>query len=765
MLALRISTAVLVTLLAAGPALAAEAAKRLPWQREVDQPDPTAVKPLPDLVSERWRSTGGAEGSVAPSAENGPWGAPYLRFRIKVDHFNAGNYPQGWPSISYDGQPPLDFSGWDAIQFRIRGVSKLDRLLPIRFILRSDGELRINQLVKPFRAGDWQTVRFRIRNIPAIDKVTLLHFFICESDYAHGDEITFEIGGFELCNLKKGITRLPATEAAAALYVGERTDTSDEMVILENPTGNIPALLAFETGGQVELAATDTVRFRFREMFTGKEMVHTAPLGEPVPKGSIVRVTRAIPLDGLKLIPGYYLITADVLRGGKSVLNGRVGSDDLYVKAPGESMTYTVLSVRTGMASWVRDILYGDLMCRTRIALPHVYDPLNKETFPQFVSLFAHSSGKHTEGNEAGDRGLVLAAEAFRKSGDIARARFAEALLKDSLEHMITAMQSPEGGTITWSNELMDRHGDVLENKGGASESFGSYDSNQMGEWLRPLAYSVLYFRTVPGEEQTVRRLLAAGKKAADFLARHATAESDGIPDVIRHVRLHARPDGSVQQQVYYQEGRKCDVYLGRALAGLAYFAYALQVSGEKVPERYWRVMDQTVTWSMKKMKPDTGWFDWQCEDIVEGGCHTFLGNIYIGEGLFGCYLASRSAGRAAQAAAAAKAAHLAYRYVTDHCTIRGQRYKPPLEFWVGPYVYWLFTEYHDAVGKDPAFQEWLETLHRQWAVDREWRDFLARDEKAGHRTSTNGALEISILGYLGLRHLEEIGKPYHLPR
>ncbi|NLB97579.1 MAG: hypothetical protein GX785_17945 [Armatimonadetes bacterium] len=249
MLALRISTAVLVTLLAAGPALAAEAAKRLPWQREVDQPDPTAVKPLPDLVSERWRSTGGAEGSVAPSAENGPWGAPYLRFRIKVDHFNAGNYPQGWPSISYDGQPPLDFSGWDAIQFRIRGVSKLDRLLPIRFILRSDGELRINQLVKPFRAGDWQTVRFRIRNIPAIDKVTLLHFFICESDYAHGDEITFEIGGFELCNLKKGLTRLPATEAAAALYVGERTDTSDEMVILENPTGNIPALLAFETGG------------------------------------------------------------------------------------------------------------------------------------------------------------------------------------------------------------------------------------------------------------------------------------------------------------------------------------------------------------------------------------------------------------------------------------------------------------------------------------------------------------------------------------
>ena len=43
-----------------------------------------------------------------------------------------------------------------------------------------------------------------------------------------------------------------------------------------------------------------------------------------------------------------------------------------------------------------------------------------------------------------------------------------------------------------------------------------------------PLAYSILYFRTVPGEEQTVRRLLAAGKKA-DFLAKHSAAEMDGI--------------------------------------------------------------------------------------------------------------------------------------------------------------------------------------------------------------------------------------------
>ena len=77
-------------------------------------------------------------------------------------------------------------------------------------------------------------------------------------------------------------------------------------------------------------------------------------------------------------------------------------------------MTYTVLSVRTGMAGWVRDILYGDLMCRTRIALPHVYDPLNRD-IPPVCEPLRPLVGQDTEGNEAGDRGLVLAAEAFAK--------------------------------------------------------------------------------------------------------------------------------------------------------------------------------------------------------------------------------------------------------------------------------------------------------------------------------------------------------------
>jgi hypothetical protein len=187
-----------------------------------------------------------------------------------------------------------------------------------------------------------------------------------------------------------------------------------------------------------------------------------------------------------------------------------------------------------------------------------------------------------------------------------------------------------------------------------------------------------------------------------------------------------------------------------------------MQLLGDEVPADWWPVLDNTVEWSARKMKPN-GWFDWQCEDIVEGGCHTFLGNIYIGEGIFGCYLADKLAGRDAEAAKAAEVARKAYRYTTDDCYIRGVKYEYPLEFWVGPYVYWLFTEYLDTVGPEPVFEDWLQVLDQKWSVEREWKDFLDRPRDGAAyvgRAPDNGMLNVAILGYLGIKQMDETGKP-----
>ena len=462
----------------------------------------------------------------------------------------------GWPSFEWRVNPTMDMSGWDAIQYWIRVDSKLDRRFPIRFILHTGGKNVLNEVIPRVRPGEWVQRRHLIRRRPSIDRVTLLHFFLCENEYRHGDEMTFEVGGFELCNLKKELSRLPEGQAAMGLWVGERGDTSEHVVMLDQDERTLPCLIVAEVGAGVTLAETDILRFRFHEVFTSKQWRVETTFGKSTKAASVVKIQKSVGLP--KLPPGYYLATVDARRGGKSLLDGRVGCDDFYLKAADESMTFSVLSIRTGMALWVRDLLFGDIMCRTRITLPHVYDPLDKDTYAQFIDLFAHTTGKHTEGNEAGDTGLVYAAEAFRKSGDMTRCKFAEWLLRDSLQHMVEKMQAPSGATITWANELADRD----MGKGGISQSFGRYDSNQIGEWITPFARAILYYRTVPDSEAYVRQLSAAARKAADYIADHSLQESDGIPNVVRHLRLGEGPDGSVKQLTYHQEGRQCDVYL-----------------------------------------------------------------------------------------------------------------------------------------------------------------------------------------------------------
>lgn len=724
----------------------------LPWQKWVEVKEKPETTELEELFDLPWASVGGPEGVLSVADDRGPWGGKYFRFRVKIDWDING---RSWPSFETQPRPNLDFSGYTAIRYWIRCETARTKPITFRFILWSGGQGRINEVIPGIKAGQWVQAEHRIAGIPDLDKVERLHFFLDEADYDNGDELEFLIGGFQLVRYPLELSRLPVGEAAMGLWVGERADTSDRVVILDQGHATLPVLLAIETSEGLRVRADDELCFEFYEVFSGRETLKRLRLGHEVRPGSIERVKTQVSVRDLAA--GYYLVVADLRRAGRSLLGWRVGCDDLYIRKRGESMTYTVLSIRTGMVEWLRDRLYGGVMCGARIALPHVYDPRNRKTYAQFLDLFAWWTGKHTEGDEAGDTGLVLAAEAFRKSGDMVRCRYVESVLDDSLRHKMERMQAPSGGCISHANELAD----AGIGKGTPSESFGYYDSNQIGEWMRCFAYAIIYYQDVPGRKEWVRRLNAACRRAADFLVAHSVKESDGIPKVLRHLGLREKPDGTVEQVVYYQEGRQCDVYTGRALAGLSYYAYAMQLIGERVPAEWFEVMDNTVQWTAQKMKPN-GWFDWQCEDVVEGGCHTFLGNIYIGEGIFGVYLANKVAGREEAARATAEVAHKTYRYVTDDCYIRGQKYHYPLEFWVGPYVYWLFTEWLDTVGPEPVFEDWLRVLDMQWSVQRGWRDFLDRGPGGVYRSDSNGMLAVAILGYLGIKQMAEIGKPLH---
>lgn len=702
-----------------------------------------------------WENSGGPEGAVEMVTEGAKAGQRALRFAVQIDRTGppGAAYPEGWPSCQVLLDPPQDWSGYNSVSFWIRVDSRdRQRLFPIRFIVHTGGVCTLNKLIPPFRAGKWVRVRFDLSGLPDLDRVTRVHLFVCENEYPDKLGMRFTVDGFSLEKTALADTILPVGACRAELYTGR----DQSWRLLEAGTDRLSCVLKLKTGAECELAPSDGVVLTARHVFTDRLFRQRVDLPRAVPGGAEVEIPLTAAVGGLP--PGYYLLTADIVRGRRSLCGGRVGADDFYVKKAGESMTYTALSHRLGMVAWIIDRYYGGMTTHSSINIPHTYDPYNKETYPLWLRGFCSDTGKHTEGLEAGVTGLVFACEALRRAGDRERLRFAERLLRHNLDYMIRGMQDPDGGARTYTNELVDNYGDVLGGRGGVSQS--GRDSNQVGEWVRPIARAILYFRRVPGQDAYVERLLRAGYAAADFILRTSVAPKDGWEHVIRHYRLS--PYGApLKQTVYVQEGRPCEVYTGRAMAGVSYMAYAWAACGREVPGTWLEALRDTTAWATSVMEPRGGWFDYVCGDVVEGGCHTFLGNQYIGEGTMGHYFVEDLLGNREEARAAARATRLAYRYITDNCVIRGRKFGIPNEFWVGPYLYWELKEYNTALPPDPVFAQWMQGITEAYTVRPGWAMFTRRDGRLGARTEDNGSLVTSILAWLGLHYMDEMGKPW----
>ncbi|MHB8995924.1 MAG: hypothetical protein ACYC63_11830 [Armatimonadota bacterium] len=715
-------------------------------------------RPL-DSITETgtWTATGGPESSVkmVPDPENPDRRAVQLDITTDLQGPAGSKYPAGWPSCSYDIKPPQDWSGFNSVAFRIKVDSPVNRLFPIRFIIHTEGKGQLNRMLPALRPGKWVDVRIDLSKVPNPEKVNFAHFFICEDEYTDKLQMTFTIKDFRLEKTETLDAYLPPDECS----VGAFLNADDRWTLLEAGTSALPCTLKIKTGNECALGDQNEVAWKWRNMFDGREVSGKLPLTAAIEAGKTGEAQISVPLASAT--PGYYLLTTDVLRDGKSLCGGRVGADDFYLKKPGESMAYTVMSYRLGMLNWLTDQLHGGLMTHGSIIFPHTYDPLNKETYPLWLKQWCTDSGKNTEGLEAGVTGLVFACEAFRRAGDTVRTAAAEKLLKNCLDYMISGMQDPDGGVKIVTNEMTANYGDVLGDMGGVSSS---RDSNQVGEWVRPIARAVLYFRNVKGQEQYNQKLQKACFAAADFIVREGNDKVGEREHVQRHFKYPPytpEQPTPIKRTLYYQEGRQCEVYTGRAMSGVSYVAYALNVCGQKVPDSWLTMLRETTAWAKERMEPKGGWFDWGCADVVEGGCHTFLGNQYIGEATMAEYMLEKRLGHENEAQVAAEATKLAYRYITDNCVIRGKKFGIPNEFWVAPYLYWEFAEYNNYIAKEPIFAEWMQGITDIYVKQNQWEDFTnPRQAKAG-RAKDHGSLVTAILGWLGLHYMDEIGKPW----
>lgn len=715
-------------------------------------------KPLEALTEAgAWTATGGPESAVKMVADPENPQRHALQFSVLTDLQGppGTKYPAGWPSCSYDIKPPQDWRGFNWITFRIRVDSPAkDRLFPVRFIIHTKAKTSLNKLLPALRPGKWVNARVRLDKVSDLDQVDFAHFFICEDEYPDKLAMTFTVADFQLEKSETLDNYLPPRECAAALYCGE----GEQWTLLGPGTPTLPGKLKLTTGAECPLKSTDSVLWRATNVFTRNHFLGKRPLGQEVAAGATLEVPVEFPVPPQ---PGYYLLIANVARDGQSLCGGRVGAEDFYVRKPGETMAYTALCYRLAVADWLTDRLYGGMMTHGSIVLPHTYDPYDKATYLLWLRSWCTDCGKNTEGLEAGVTGLVFACEALRRSGDQVRLAFADKLLRDTLDYMIRGMQDPDGGVKIVTNELTQNYGDILGEMGWVS---ASRDSNQVGEWVRPMARAILYFRGLKGEEAYVRKLQQAAFAAADFIVRNGTDAVGERSHVLRHYQYPPYTPNAPQplkRTLFHQEGRQCEVYVGRAMAGVSYVAYARAVCGLQVPATWLTALRETTAWAAERMAPRGGWFDYGCEDIVEGGCHTFLGNQYIGEGTMGHYLLEKTLGHPDQAAAAAAATKLAYHYVTDNCVIRGRKFGVPTEFWVGPYLYWELLEYNTYIERDPTFAEWLQGITDAYVKTGKWQAFTDRGRATVGRGTDNGSLVTSILGWLGLHYLDEIGKPW----
>lgn len=543
---------------------------------------------------------------------------------------------------------------------------------------------------------------------------------------------------------------LPSDEVGIELYVGE----GSEIVILPTGTKSFDGVVAMHTGSRCVLESDDVLSFTATELFTDKKFHYRQPLNRVIGGGKIEKVPFTMPVEELGLVPGYYWLTCDLVRDGRSLTGGRVGFEDFYLQMQGESMLHSVLSIRLGMGLYIVDPTggYGE---GGSASLLHTYDPRDPAYYTHFIRAYKGSTYKHSEGLEAGVTGTIFAAYAFRTAGEIERARFAERLIKSNCDYMLRYMQLPDGGTLTISNAYLEAHPGEYEDR---HTRWAYRDTNQVGEWIRPIARAILYFQDIPGEESYVKRLYHAARRAADFLVRFATDDVGGRRNVIRHFYLYGTAP-KIERKLYFQEGRQCDVYVPRAMAGLAYFSYVMQLREGRVPDEYLVALKETTEWALEKMQPDTGWFDWQCGYEVEGGCHAILGNLYLAEAAQGYYLLCRARGDEEGARLAEQCLRRALHFITDHERSRGA---PHLEFWLGPYLYWQFTEFLGSVGEDPALRNYINEQHRRWSEQRGWRDFVKREGRdLVFRANDLSSLTMSIVAYPALRLMEELGKPF----
>lgn len=194
--------------------VAACAAPQTTSAEAVDRPpapqDPSRlIADLEDYKAyEMWSVAGGPEAAVLHSSDVHRSGEYSVRFRVKVDYQTAGNtkYPQGWLFLNWTFDQAQDWSAYAGLEFFIfvpadhpmrgtvlkHGIQTKGASSQVLWKSISPESLQPNgwtRVVIPFRGLN---VRGSLREVMQV------RFYVAESWYQDGDELSFYLDDFSL---------------------------------------------------------------------------------------------------------------------------------------------------------------------------------------------------------------------------------------------------------------------------------------------------------------------------------------------------------------------------------------------------------------------------------------------------------------------------------------------------------------------------------------------------------------------------------------
>ncbi len=348
------------------------------------------------------------------------------------------------------------------------------------------------------------------------------------------------------------------------------------------PEGRFSMLFEVQWTDVPEMGKPTHSRFTFRDVFTGGVSSCELPL-ESSSEANKTCIRLSITSRDVSLPPSLYHVRVDLVREGH-VVSGYPGSCEIYVAREGESADHVLGSFFIGRVAYAWDPLLK-VHWRSIPRLPSSGDPFDPECRQRYMDDAKPVVELHPELQHDGGMAFLRAAEVFRKTGEMDRARFSETVLKRTLETILGVMMAEDGML----------HGMKMQD----NEWQWIYHIRQQDAFcLKLLSQSYLYFRDVAGE----------GKYADELFQR--------MEPMVRYHFSQPNPLGC--------GGSKCKVYDGRILTGLAYYCLTEKAAKGSFNQAH---VDTTLDFARRIAEQTLkahGWYDEGC--YGEGKCHIGYG-------------------------------------------------------------------------------------------------------------------------------------------